>query len=735
MNQTSTSFPLTPKLELNGHQFFKEASFKERLTYRVKRKVRASFELIIEIIKSFTISSLDQKLQFIKPSRRSRTRTQKLLTFILLIISLTTLIKWAFGLFQPGIDFRQNLNFKQPQLAKKSSLLGFGSDVLITDSKPHPIEKLMDQAGQSWKDKVDRQSTTLTMAIAQYRERYQMEPPSGFDKWFHYAQDRNHILIDEYDALMKQLAPFRNLTKFQLQSRTNLLGTRRGFGLVQIADGQVEADLKLKEETKTQTWAFAQVMKKVISLDPKLRLSEMKFAINEASEPRIVLPWQLNVEDENLEDVSSLDHALSDWEDVSDPEYGEVWDEFRKSCPPQSEARRLFLPKNLNAQQINDGSHMTLNRTTINTDRHTRFVNDSLIPIQEIYCTQTKRNVEQGLFFSDTRKLTGLFPVFSASTSQGFGDIVIPSCECFKFVSDEEFEGSSPIRLNDVAQWMDWQVDWASRSDKIHWRGLPTDGGSTPSAYQPSFRVTWMIRPKHPVLHRLLNFFFIKGVITGQMKMESIVERGLLNKEILDVGFISEEGCGVEKACEELAKGDYQFSIWQPFAAVKYFKMVLDLDGIGHSTRFLDLMASGTAVMKNTIYREYHTDWLVPWVHYIPLSLESHELYDIWSYFLGSESILTKSVNKGNRTQEQDHSTPLLSMGIEVFNQDHKLKEIAEAGFKWSKSLGREVDWEIYCYRVSYITLIGEMSHHNNCVAYIGLDTLIADVGMESNLE
>ena len=33
-----------------------------------------------------------------------------------------------------------------------------------------------------------------------------------------------------------------------------------------------------------------------------------------------------------------------------------------------------------------------------------------------------------------------------------------------------------------------------------------------------------MVRPIHPALHRLLKFFSIKGGITGQMKMEKIVE-------------------------------------------------------------------------------------------------------------------------------------------------------------------------------------------------------------------
>lgn len=158
---------------------------------------------------------------------------------------------------------------------------------------------------------------------------------------------------------------------------------------------------------------------------------------------------------------------LKDWDDLSESTTRSVWDEFKMGCPLQSEARRLFLSVGVeNRNALSQTARLTHQRSsrrrleTISNDSKIRsdsishqhqhqhqtlggsknermefedqeigFVNQSLIPILDLYCTQPNKRIEQGLFFSDTRKLSGLLPVFSASSAQGFGDIVIPSCE------------------------------------------------------------------------------------------------------------------------------------------------------------------------------------------------------------------------------------------------------------------------------------------------------------------
>lgn len=74
---------------------------------------------------------------------------------------------------------------------------------------------------------------------------------------------------------------------------------------------------------------------------------------------------------------------------------------------------------------------------------------------------------------------------------------------------------------------------------------------------------------------------------------------------------------------------DLKFAPRDPWAAAKRFKMIIDVDGMGFSARFLALFNSGAAVIKSTIYREYASDWLEPWVHFIPLSLGA-SLPSLW---------------------------------------------------------------------------------------------------------
>lgn len=47
----------------------------------------------------------------------------------------------------------------------------------------HPISHLVARAEEEWDDMLRRQSQTLEQAVAEYRRRYKMNPPVGFDSW------------------------------------------------------------------------------------------------------------------------------------------------------------------------------------------------------------------------------------------------------------------------------------------------------------------------------------------------------------------------------------------------------------------------------------------------------------------------------------------------------------------------------------------------------------------------
>jgi hypothetical protein len=85
--------------------------------------------------------------------------------------------------------------------------------------REHPITKLMADAELAFRKKLTRQSQTLKATVKEYKRRYRRNPPLGFDKWWEFAQQNNVKLVDEYDGLMEDLAPFWSLSGEEFRRR------------------------------------------------------------------------------------------------------------------------------------------------------------------------------------------------------------------------------------------------------------------------------------------------------------------------------------------------------------------------------------------------------------------------------------------------------------------------------------------------------------------------------------
>ena len=83
----------------------------------------------------------------------------------------------------------------------------------------HAIPKLMEDAEAQFRKKVSKQSQTLSAAVTEYKRRYKRPPPRGFDKWWSFAQKNSVLLVDEYDGLVDDLAPFWQLSGEEFRRR------------------------------------------------------------------------------------------------------------------------------------------------------------------------------------------------------------------------------------------------------------------------------------------------------------------------------------------------------------------------------------------------------------------------------------------------------------------------------------------------------------------------------------
>ncbi|EME88538.1 glycosyltransferase family 90 protein, partial [Pseudocercospora fijiensis CIRAD86] len=67
------------------------------------------------------------------------------------------------------------------------------------------------------------------------------------------------------------------------------------------------------------------------------------------------------------------------------------------------------------------------------------------------------------------------------------------------------------------------------------------------------------------------------------------------------------------------------------------YPLNFDLDGNGHWARFYRLLAFNSLPLKQTVFKEWHDDRLIPWVHYVPISLAMDELPEVVRYLTEEE--------------------------------------------------------------------------------------------------
>lgn len=88
----------------------------------------------------------------------------------------------------------------------------------------HPIPFLMASAEREFQHKLSEQSRTLEAAVMKYKAKYKQPPPRGFDKWWKFTQENNILLVDEYDSIIEDLAPFWKLNGTELRRRATQVG-------------------------------------------------------------------------------------------------------------------------------------------------------------------------------------------------------------------------------------------------------------------------------------------------------------------------------------------------------------------------------------------------------------------------------------------------------------------------------------------------------------------------------
>lgn len=549
----------------------------------------------------------------------------------------------------------------------------------------------MEDAEEKYRQKLARQSPTLKAAVAEYRRRYKRHPPRGFDTWWKFAQEHGVKLVDEYDGMAEDLAPFWELSGEELRRRALQVGELPSIDLVRVKGGKATT-VKISTFDDSEVSARANGFRAMLSKFSSA-LPDMDFPINAKAEGRVLVPWEhrkypnLTLQDSSMGVEAMLNGPFKpDW--GTD---GTVWDAWRRTCHPSTAARRVFSSlRNAFTHQVRNYLSSSSASDAVGPDFHfAATTSASTID----FCEKPYEHYTQGHFFSDWRTIPALYPVFSPARAKGFLDIKIPSH--YYYGSTKRYTyGWDPVnlQLKDVDP---MEVPWEDKLDKIFWRGATTGGGSHPPGFSPQYQRHRFLRMTSDTSTANRTVIFANSPSSTNY-ISAVVPIARLNEEIMDTAFVKavshESYPGGLKALKEA----HRFGDSVPLGKHWSYKYLIDLDGMSYSGRFMSFLASDSVPIKATVYEEYFSDWIQPWVHYVPLSSSYQEIYNIHSYFSGPTP---STVEASNSTQAHPHGEGY-SQEHRITEGDRRLRRIARAGKQWKKTIGRTIDMEVYVYRL-----------------------------------
>ena len=528
----------------------------------------------------------------------------------------------------------------------------------LTNARVHPIDQLVRDAEKSWMSTVDSQSQTLEAAVAEYRRRYGIPPPPNFDKWYEFAKRKNVQLIDEYDGIYHSILPFWALPPATIRARAR---EAQGFGPNMVM-GLLVRDGKAKYVEGGQDWlqqAAVGMMEQFVQYLP-----DMDLVFNTHDEPRVVVPHdELSrlvqiAKDENMPAAQKQPTPRNSFSSrPSDVNSGQrveefkttrfnvyahqpVWLPSRLSCSPESPARPLdesVASDNLTAYALGELGFVY---------NHTAFSD---------VCNSPSLGTSHGFFDRPNafNVVHDLFPIFSQSKMSSFQDILYPSP--WYWYDKVEYDGMK-------------DMPWKTKINKLYWRGSTTGGFSRNGG--------WRRQHRQKLVGRLNGLDSAKIMQNANKNSENPdvpnwkveeVQRSdydaLMDVHFSHVGQCDEGDCDAQREFFDIVKGDDQQAAWK-------YQYLLDIDGNAFSGRFYAFLKSHSLTFKMAVFREWHEEWIKPWVHYIPLSLRAEEALESVRYL----------------SREPEGTQQAVRM--------------AEAGREWAGKALRNEDFEVWFFRL-----------------------------------
>ncbi|KAM3529987.1 hypothetical protein NHJ13051_001594 [Beauveria bassiana] len=443
-------------------------------------------------------------------------------------------------------------------------------------NREHPVDILMRGGNAQFSGLLQRQSKSFEEAQAEYRRRYAIDPPPGFEGWYRFAVAHKSPIIDEFDMIHKQVAPFLKLSGVELQRIMDAAFYADGSELWSCEYNRKEARVRCNHPHRSYDRHISSLFETVGKF-AGAELPDVRFLVNHLDEPTVVLPSDKTIEVR----VTNLSRQPT-------------WTNITRECV----AHRA------------DNSHAKDERESYALP----FIKDAASAMD--ICRHPEYEHLHGLFISPVsfRLTEGMVPVLSTGAPSTMGDILMPSPAYMEteFVYDSDQEPSFDKKTNN-----------------LYWAGSTTGAFAHDDGWRAYHRQRFVQFAQN--LGRE-QYHYLREENDSVERVAS----SFLNGRLYNVAFTRIFQCAAW-ACRA-QRAFFPGSAWADKDAALRSRLAFDLDGNGISGRYYKLLASGSLPLKQTLLREWHDERLVPWVHYAPVSQSLEELPELVAYLTSTAS-------------------------------------------------------------------------------------------------
>ncbi|OIW26209.1 hypothetical protein CONLIGDRAFT_554115, partial [Coniochaeta ligniaria NRRL 30616] len=441
----------------------------------------------------------------------------------------------------------------------------------------HPVAVLHRRAEEEFEALIRRQSKTGRAAEAEYVRRYARKPPPGFHAWVAHALKHESPIIDDFDTIAHGIHRYHNLTAAEIDHRMRI-ATADTDGM--LHNNRVERCSFTGGGFSEGCRHFANPLTALLGRAQQLA-PQTEFLINFLDEPSVLL-GQRNADDTR----------------------GPVWEDLshKPLAAALTEACRIR-------------GNWTMNTTVDGTGSTPGLPFVENVASAKDLCQHSEYGSLHGFLMcpATMKRINIDVPILSQAAPYPFADVLYPS-------THYGLKSSLYKQSQDRA--------WSRKKNAAYWTGSSTGGYWSHDTWRQGHRQRLATIGMHKQERDFTYLRTSSDASVGVLPYTSAA----FDNSLFSVGLTRVVGCADEVVCDEQ---NSFFDLPRPrdseLEAFRY-RFVLDIDGNSYSGRFYRFLASRSVPLKVSIFREWHDERLVPWLHYIPVSPSMEELPELMRF-------------------------------------------------------------------------------------------------------